>query len=57
MSAEPRAGCAVDSDGRITFDLPTTSADGRRFAILREGAIEVYNLPAVVAAPTTGKKK
>lgn len=27
------------------------SADGRRFAILRDGAIEVYDLPPVVAAP------
>ncbi|MFZ0662965.1 MAG: hypothetical protein WAM66_09760 [Acidobacteriaceae bacterium] len=34
------------------------SADGRRFAILRQGAIEVYDLPPVVlAAPEVGKKK
>ena len=33
------------------------SADGRRFAILRNGAIEVYDLPPVVLAPATGKKK
>lgn len=33
MSAEPRAGCAVDSDGRITFDLPTTPADGRQLLL------------------------
>jgi hypothetical protein len=34
------------------------SADGRRFAILRNGAIEVYDLPPVeAAAPRTGKKK
>jgi hypothetical protein len=33
------------------------SADGRRFAILRNGAIEVYDLPPVVLAPTTVKKK
>jgi hypothetical protein len=26
------------------------SADGRRFAILRNGAIEVYDLPPVLAA-------
>jgi hypothetical protein len=33
------------------------SADGRRFAILRNGAIEVYDLPPVeAAAPRTGKK-
>jgi len=33
------------------------SADGRRFAILRNGAIEVYDLPPVVLATATGKKK
>ncbi len=27
------------------------SADGRRFAILRDGAIEIYDLPPVAAAP------
>lgn len=33
------------------------SADGRRFAILRAGAIEVYDLPAVpVKEPTSAKK-
>lgn len=30
------------------------SADGRRFAILRNGEIEVYDLPPVVAAAQTG---
>ena len=34
------------------------SADGRRFAILRAGAIEVYDLPVVpVGAPASGVKK
>jgi hypothetical protein len=34
------------------------SADGRRFAILRKGAIEVYDLPAVVAKDSgAGPKK
>ena len=34
----------------------TLSADGRRFAILRNGAIEVYDLPPVVAAREPVKK-
>jgi hypothetical protein len=33
------------------------SADGRRFAILRQGAIEVYDLPPVPAAEKKGEKK
>jgi hypothetical protein len=36
------------------------SADGRRFAILREGAIEVYDLPPVAApapAETVARKE
>lgn len=33
------------------------SADGRRFAILRRGAIEVYDLPPAPAAAKKGEKK
>jgi hypothetical protein len=33
----------------------TLSGDGRRFAILREGAIEVYDLPPVSAPPAPAK--
>jgi hypothetical protein len=33
------------------------SADGRRFAILRDGAIEVYDLPPVPVEPKSGGKK
>jgi hypothetical protein len=33
------------------------SADGQRFAILRDGAIEVYDLPPVEAVTEKGKKK
>lgn len=33
------------------------SADGRRFAILRDGAIEVYDLPPVAASEPSAKKE
>jgi hypothetical protein len=33
VSAEPLVGCAVDADGRITFDLPTRSAHGQQLLL------------------------
>lgn len=33
MSTEPRASCAVDADGRITFDLPLRPAEGQQLLL------------------------
>ncbi|WP_405875402.1 hypothetical protein [Streptomyces sp. NBC_00005] len=51
MSAEPRVGCAVDTDGRITFDLPRPSAEGQQLLLrlrpkrgLPERAVHVLDL-------------